>query len=278
METNDYQNRAALVRPRLWNSLTKTRFLNSKMSLFSLRFLFAPLREKFAETKGKTTHFSGPPLACFMAFWTKNQSRNAVCAALALGCAGLAATASRAAADDVLSGFYLSTDAGLNLVSDLNAPDVSVSLRPGVRGDATMGRAWELAGKFSVATELDAGVLYNTLDKATTPGQSTAVGGSLTDVPLLGHAVLRWQFHPHWIAYAGAGVGCTFSSLRLDADGSNYGLGGTDVDFAWQTMAGIRYRIGSSELGLGYDYFSFKRSDLQTIGNNTILVSYTFCF
>lgn len=201
-----------------------------------------------------------------------------MCAALALGCAGLAATASRAAADDPLSGFYVGTDAGLNLIHDLNAPNVSISLRPGVRGDATVGRAWKLADEFSVAGELDAGILYNTLDKATSQGQTVSAGGSLSDVPLLAHAVFRWQFYPHWIAYAGAGVGGTFSSLHVNAGGSNYGLSGTDVDFAWQTMAGVRYRIGSSEIGLGYEYFSFRRSGLQTVGNNTILASYTFCF
>jgi hypothetical protein len=201
-----------------------------------------------------------------------------MCAALALGCAGLAMTAGRLPAQDALSGFYLGTDAGLNLTSDLNAPTVSISLRPGVRGDAYMGRAWKLADELSVAAELDAGILYNTLDKANSGGQSIAAGGSLTDVPLLAHGVLRWHFHPHWIAYAGAGAGATFSSLHINAGGSNYGLAGTEADFAWQTMTGIRYRFGSNEIGLGYEYFSFKRSGLQMVGNHTILASYTFCF
>ncbi|HEV2318961.1 MAG TPA: outer membrane beta-barrel protein [Verrucomicrobiae bacterium] len=208
----------------------------------------------------------------------KTCRRKVVPAALAAVCMSLTATATRVAADDALSGFYVSTEAGLNLISHLNAPNVSISLRPGVRGDASLGHAWKLAGEFSAATELDAGILYNTLDKATSPGQSVAIGGSLTDVPLLAHGIFRWQFEPHWIAYAGAGAGCTFSSLRVNAPGSNYGLNGTDVDFAWQTMAGIRYRLGSSEIGLGYEYFSFKRSGMQTVGNNTIVASYTFCF
>ena len=201
-----------------------------------------------------------------------------MCAALALGCAGLAMTAGRLQAQDALLGFYLGTDAGLNLTSDLNAPNVSISLRPGVRGDAFMGRAWKVADELSVAAELDAGVLYNTLDKANSQGQSIAAGGSLTDVPLLAHGVLRWHFHPHWIAYAGVGAGGTFSSLHLNAGGSNFGLAGTEADFAWQAMTGIRYRFGSNEIGLGYEYFSFKRSGLQMIGNHTILASYTFCF
>jgi opacity protein-like surface antigen len=208
----------------------------------------------------------------------KIRCRNVVRAGLALGCMGLTATASRAIADDSLSGFYVSTDAGLNLASDLNAANVSISLRPGVRGDASVGHAWKVADELSVATELEAGILYNDLDKAMSPGQSIAAGGSLTDVPLLAHAVLNWHFHPHWVAYAGAGVGCAFSSLHLNAGGSNYGLTGTDVDFAWQAMTGIRYRFGSNEIGLGYEYFSFRRSGLQTVGNHAIVASYSFCF
>jgi hypothetical protein len=199
-------------------------------------------------------------------------------AAFALGCVGLAASATRLQAGDPLSGFYLSTDAGLNLTSDLHASDVSISLRPGVRGDASAGYAWKLADELSAGAELDTGILYNTLDRATTPSQSVAAGGYLTDVPLLAHGVLRWHVHPNWVAFAGAGAGCTFSSLRLNAGGSNYGLTGIDTGFAWQIMAGIHYQIGSSEIGLGYEYFSFKRSGLQTIGNNSIVASYTFCF
>lgn len=209
---------------------------------------------------------------------TKSQPRSVVCAALVLGCAGLTVTAGRASAGDPLSGFYLSTDAGLNLTSDLDAANVSISLRPGVRGDASAGHAWRLADEFSAGVELESGVLYNPLDKAKSQGQSMAVGGALMNVPLLAHAVMHWRFHPRWIAYAGAGAGCTFSSLHLDGAASNYGLGGTEVDFAWQIMAGIQYQIGSSEIGLGYEYFSFNRSDLETVGNNCIVASYTFNF
>ena len=211
---------------------------------------------------------------------TKSQPCNAMCAALALGCTGLAITADRAAAQDqdTLSGYYISTAAGLNLASDLNAPAVSISSRPGVRGDASVGRAWRLAGDFSAGAEIQAGLLYNPLDKAKTQGQSVSVGGSLMDVPLLAHAVLHWQFQPHWVAYAGMGAGCAFSSLHISSTAGNYGLNGTKVDFAWQAMTGIRYRFGSNEIGLGYEYFSFHRSGVQTVGNKTILASYTFCF
>ncbi|MGH7941188.1 MAG: hypothetical protein ACREE6_01930 [Limisphaerales bacterium] len=208
----------------------------------------------------------------------KSQRYSALWAALALGTASLGATADSLDAQDALSGFYVTTDAGLNLISHLDSSAVSLSLRPGVRGDVSMGRAVKLAGELSVAAELEAGFLYNPIDKATSHGQSISAGGSLMDVPLLAHAVLRWQFHRHWIAYAGAGAGCALSSLRVDSTQANYGLNGTDVNFAWQAMTGIRYRFGDSEIGLGYEYFSFRRSGMQTVGNNTILASYTFCF
>ena len=209
---------------------------------------------------------------------TKIQSSNAVYAALALSCAGLGITVNRVCADDTLSGFYASTEAGLNLTSDLRAPSVSISLRPGVRGDASLGYAWKLTDEISVGPEIGAGLLYNSLDQAKAQGQSISVGGSLMDVPLLAHAVLHWQFQPRWGMYAGVGAGCAFSSLHVDSSGGDYGLNGTDVDFAWQAMTGIRYRFGPNEIGLGYEYFSFHRAGVQTVGNNTILASYTFNF
>lgn len=209
---------------------------------------------------------------------TKCQPCNALCAALALSCAGLAGSTDSLSAQDTLSGFYVTTAAGLNLSSDLDAPTVSISVRPGVRGDASLGRAWRLAGNFSAGAEIQTGILYNWLDKARSQGQSVAIGGSLMDVPLLAHAVLHWQFQPHWIAYAGMGAGCAFSSLHISSAGGNYGLNGTHADFAWQAMTGIRYRFGANEIGLGYEYFSFRRSGVNTVGNNTILASYTFCF
>lgn len=199
-------------------------------------------------------------------------------AALALGCASLATHDDQVMADNALAGFYVNTDAGLNLTSDLVATPVSISLRPGVRGDISVGHAWKLAGELFGGVELDAGLLYNSLDTANSQGQSVAAKGSLMDVPLLGHGVLRWHFRSHWLAYAGAGAGGAISSLRLNAGGTNYGLSGTETDFAWQAMAGLRYEFGSSQLGLGYEYFSFRRSGLQTVGNNSIVASYTFCF
>ncbi|MGH8024313.1 MAG: acyloxyacyl hydrolase [Limisphaerales bacterium] len=197
---------------------------------------------------------------------------------LAIGCASVAATAGHLDAGQDLSGFYVSTDAGLNLTSKLHAPTVSVSSHPGVRGDVLAGYAWALGQEWSIAAELETGLLYNSLSTATSRGQSVAVGGTLADVPLLAHAVLRWQFHPHWIAYAGAGAGGAFSSLHISSAPANYGLNGIQSNVAWQAMAGVRYQFGSNEIGLGFEHFTFYRSGLQSIGNNTILASYTFCF
>lgn len=198
--------------------------------------------------------------------------------ALAVGCASLAATAGHLDAGQYLSGFYVSTDAGLNLTSTLHAPTVSISSHPGVRGDVLAGDAWALGKEWSFAAELETGLLYNSLSTATSRGHSVAVGGSLADVPLLAHAVLRWQFHPRWIAYAGAGAGGAFSSLHMTSGATNYGLNGIQANVAWQTMAGVRYQFGPNEIGFGFEHFSFNRSGLQSIGNNTILASYTFCF
>lgn len=200
-----------------------------------------------------------------------------------LGSASLVLGATSLLAQDtssgLKSGLYLSTDAGLNLADNLTMSEGSISLSPGLRWDVSMGYAFKLSDRFSLDPEMEVGILYNSLDTASAGGQGASVSGSLTQVPVLANAVLNWQFNPHWVAYAGGGAGYDYSSLNVSSVGGiGIGATGSESDFAWQGMAGIRYMFGSSELGLGYKYLAVKLSGLQTVGNNAIMVSYTFHF
>lgn len=169
------------------------------------------------------------------------------------------------------SGSYIATDLGLNLASDLTVPFVgSISLSPGVRWDISTGYAFKLADQLTLAPEVELGIIYNPLDKATGGG---SVSGSYVQVPVMADGVLNWQFSPHWVVYAGGGAGVDYSSLDISGAGT-----GRESDFAWQGLAGIRYGFGPGEIGLGYKYLAVKPSGMETIGNNTVLVTLMFHF
>jgi opacity protein-like surface antigen len=194
--------------------------------------------------------------------------------ALLLGSAGLVLGATSLLAGDASDGgLYFGTDAGVNLADDLSVSGVgSVSLSPGVRGDLTTGYAIKLSDQLSIAPELEVGFIYNSFDKATAGGVSAPASGDFFQMPLLANAVLDWHISSDFVAYAGGGAG--FDYLVS----SSYGNIGSETDFAWQGEAGLKYKLGSGELGLGYKYLACKPSGMGTVGNSAILLSYTFHF
>jgi opacity protein-like surface antigen len=181
------------------------------------------------------------------------------------------------AGDASSGGLYMNTDAGVNLMDDLVVPGVGkISLDPGLRWDISMGYAFKIADKLTLGPELETGILYNSMDQATPlGGPSHPASGDYYQVPVLGNVVLNWHFNPHWVAYAGAGAGCDLSITDTAAASQI----ASETDFAWQVEAGIRYKFGgSSALGLGYKHLAFTPSGLNTVGNNSIIASYTINF
>jgi opacity protein-like surface antigen len=200
---------------------------------------------------------------------------------LILGFISLVLGGSLLRASDTNSGFYISTDAGLNLASRLKVPGGSypggsfsgpiIHLDPGFRCDLSAGYAFKLSDEFTLSPELQAGFIYNHFSDHS---------ANYTQVPMMANAVLSWQFRPSWSVFAGGGVGCDYSSLSVSSiSGYSFGPGvHAAYDFACQAMAGIQYRFGSSEVGLGYKYLAVQPFGWDTVGNNTIFLAYTFHF
>jgi opacity protein-like surface antigen len=199
---------------------------------------------------------------------------------LMVGSAGLLLGGTSLHAQDVgLRGFYVSTDAGVNLVNNLTIDAGSVSLNPGLRWDASVGYAIKLTDQLSLAPELEVGILYNSLNSASADGASASVSGNFTQVPVLANAILNYEFSPNWVVYGGGAAGYDYCSLNVSTVGANeVDATGSESDFAWQGLAGIRYKFGSGEIGLGYKYLAVTPSGLHTVGSNAILASYTFLF
>jgi len=200
--------------------------------------------------------------------------------ALLIGTAGLLfGTVAGQAGDPAAGGLYLNTDAGLNLAGNLSAYGLSISTDPGVRWDLSLGYAFKVSDAFTVATELETGIIYNSLDQWKYAGDSGSINGSYTQVPIMANVIVDWHIDSDWTTYAGAGAGYDYNSLDVSNLVGNDLGSSSESDFAWQLKAGIKYKLGdSSELGLGYEYLAVKPSGLGTIGNNAIFASYTFHF
>jgi opacity protein-like surface antigen len=178
--------------------------------------------------------------------------------------------------------FYVSTDAGLNLASRLKVPGVTyagvsysgpvIHLAPGFRYDLSAGYLFKLSDQLNLDSELETGFIYNNFSD---------YSEHYIQVPLMANAVISWHFSPDWSVFAGGGVGCDYSLLStsiingyvIRPDNEN-----TELDFAWQAMAEIRYQFGSSEIGLGYKYLAVQPFGWDTVGNNTIFFPYLFHF
>jgi opacity protein-like surface antigen len=187
----------------------------------------------------------------------------------------IAGVPSLRAGDSSSGGFYINTDAGLNLMDDLKLSSGAgkISLNPGLRWDISMGYAFRLSDQFTLGPELETGILYNSLDQVYAGGASGPASGDFVQVPVLANAVLNWNFHPNWVAYVGGGGGVDASLV------SGSGVIGSETDAAWQVMAGVRYKLGSSSaLGLGYKYLACSPTGLKTVGNNSIIASFTYNF
>jgi opacity protein-like surface antigen len=185
------------------------------------------------------------------------------------------------AQDDKIGGLYFNTDAGVNFMNNLVAPGVlSISLDTGLRWDVSMGYAFKIADRLTLGPEMETGILYNSLNQATPPGGSSSpVSGEYLQVPILANLVANWHFNSHWVAYAGAGAGYNLSTMSVTSvSGIDTSVFASEADFAWQGIAGIRYKFGSSALGLGYKYLAFTPNGLNTVGNSSILASYTLSF
>ncbi len=187
---------------------------------------------------------------------------------------------------ELRSGVYLGTEVGLNLADDLTGSGhtflgpttASVSFSPGVRWDLSLGYAIKLADQLTLGPEVEVGILYNPLDsvsgRAAGVSVSKSISGYLIQVPVMGNAVLRWQFSPGWVLYGGGGAGYDYCVLGVNNDDHI----GHEGDFAWQAMVGLKYAFGPSEVGLGYKYLAVQPSGAKTVGNNSIMLSYTVHF
>lgn len=111
-----------------------------------------------------------------------------------------------------------------------------------------------------VATDFELGYVGADIRDVQSPGFFTA-NSTLYNVPFLANLMLSYPI-PNSIVvpYIGAGVGGSAVTFDTDGFGNSaaavYGRE-TDVVFAWQAFAGLRFKLNDRMLlGIGYQYFA----------------------
>jgi opacity protein-like surface antigen len=137
----------------------------------------------------------------------------------------------------------------------------------GFRLDGSYGYQFKLTDHLTLGPELEISIMYNQLN-------FLGDNFSLLQVPLLANAVLGWHFNSHWVAYVGVGGGF---DLLLPNDSTGL-TQSSEADGAFQVKGGIKYKFGSSALGLGVKYLTVKPSDEPSLGNTGIFFSYSLGF
>ena len=159
------------------------------------------------------------------------------------------------------SPFYFRLDTGPAFTQDT---DVKHFLNPSRGLDVEFDTGWHLGGsggyQFTdwLAAELQTGITAATIDRFSSGGIRVH-DSSYSNIPLLANVVLQYPCHCGFTPFAGGGVGPSFSILNADdivASGSVIDGADTDVVFAYQLFAGLRYRLNERmELGAMYKYF-----------------------
>jgi len=158
-------------------------------------------------------------------------------------------------------GLYFMADAGGNVTEDIKlekffgpvTPGSKVELDPGIRFGFTAG--YDVCDWFGF--EGNFGIYANHISAVT---DSTRLNDCyFENAPFLVNAKLHLPYWYRFSPYIGAGVGGSASILSVDhMDINGVSLHGSDatVVFAWQALAGLRFRINKN-MGVSVEYRYF---------------------
>jgi opacity protein-like surface antigen len=168
-----------------------------------------------------------------------------------------------AAAADKDSGFYFRVGIGPNWGLD---PGIKIS-GASVNGDMDAGIRATLAFGYEfnryLSAELETGYLWNTFEH---------FDGALGHIPAMVDGVFRYPIGKVFEPYVGAGLGASADLLHIH----DFGINDTDTDlnFAWQALAGFRFKFTQqASILLGYRYFGTTGSAYNLDGEHVHLGS-----
>ena len=167
---------------------------------------------------------------------------------LALGAASLAANAHSQEYK-----YYLTVDAGVALVQDLNIKGGNtIELNPGARFDGAFG--WQFSKP--LAAEFETGLALNSVEKIGGVAVSSYAGrADLYQIPMLVNLVYTLPVQGKIKPYVGAGGGgiATVADMQTPLGG----IDDTDFTFGYQGFAGARWTLSErADIGLAYKFLA----------------------
>jgi opacity protein-like surface antigen len=148
---------------------------------------------------------------------------------------------------------------GFNVFGN-TGPSAPVSYDVGVAFNGAVGWAFNQY----VGIDFDTGYIWGRMNSVQ---NYQANGSTMGNVPFMGNLTLSLPIpHTNIVPYIGGGAGGAdsifnahnFQDNALGSPGQGYYVDGSasDVVFAWQAFAGVRFMLNPSlSLGLGYDFF-----------------------
>ena len=159
-------------------------------------------------------------------------------------------------------------DTGISV--DRSVPDANVKFEPGVRFDFAGG--YRFNPYFSL--EGNVGVVYNRLDSISGSPNTEA---DLTQVPIMGNAVLEFPNRSQLTPFISGGIGVSATELHIhDATIQGFELSGRDSTavFAYQAAGGFRYDFNPwMGISVAYEFLGTTSPEWNVSGtpNNMIL-------
>lgn len=156
------------------------------------------------------------------------------------------------------SPFYLNADLGGSLLQSMSVKNLGarIGFDAGIRADVSFG--YNIVNQLAV--EFETGVIWNSInDSGPQIISPVADRANLRQFPLLVNLIFKVPLRCGLTPYIGAGAGGDFSTLELSRGSSfnsfDHHTSDTDVTFAYQGMAGLKYALASNmDIGVGYKF------------------------
>jgi OmpA-OmpF porin, OOP family len=161
-----------------------------------------------------------------------------------LSVAGSTLLIAAANADAQTNKWYLDAAGGVAIQQDVNIKNSGgkVDFNPGFRSGLAVG--YNFCDSFSA--EFETGVIGNSIIGAS---------ADIYEIPMLANVIYKIPTHSAWTPYFGVGAGGAATMLRSSNVPLGFPKDATDLTFAFQGTAGLKYALGKNmELGVAYKF------------------------